>query len=144
MPAPRRKRKWSNRLCSLQLREGTRATFDALVTRTPEGNYSFVLSTPLSSGSPPRTAARVLPPPGEMDRIQLNEQDLQRAARESRGAYYPLNRAGELPDELPSGPRVALDQPCPPLSIWNHPLMFGLALSLFAAEWLMRKKWRLL
>jgi hypothetical protein len=125
-------------------REGTRATFEALVTRTPEGDYSFALSTPLPPGSPPRTEARVLPPPGEMDRIQLNEQDLQRAARESHGAYYPLSRADALPDELPPGPRVALDQPCEPLSIWNHPLMFALVLSLLTAEWLMRKKWRLL
>lgn len=125
-------------------REGTRATFEALVTRTPEGNYSFTLSTPLPSGSPPRAEARILPPPGEMDRIQLNEQDLQRAARESRGTYYPLHRADSLPDELPSGPRVALDQPCEPISIWNHPLMLSLVLSLLTAEWLMRKKWRLL
>ncbi len=125
-------------------REGTRATFEALVTRTPEGNYSFALSSPLPTGSPPRAEARVLPPPGEMDRIQLNEQELQRAARESRGAYYPLNRADTLADALPSGPRVALDQPCEPLSIWNHPLMFALVLSLLTAEWLMRKRWRLL
>lgn len=125
-------------------REGTRATFEALVTRTPEGDYSFALTTPLPAGSPPRTEARVLPPPGELDRIQLNEQDLQRAARESHGAYYPLNRADSLPDDLPPGPRVALDQPCEPLSIWNHWLMFVLVLSLLTAEWLMRKKWRLL
>jgi hypothetical protein len=125
-------------------REGTRATFEALVTRTPEGDYTFTLNTPLPVGSPPRADARVLPPPGELDRIQLNEQDLQRAARESRGAYYPLDRADRLPEELPSGPRVALDQPVAPLSLWNHPALFALVLGLLTAEWLMRKKWRLL
>lgn len=128
----------------LSPREGTRATYEALITRTPEGDYSFTLTTPQPTGSPPKAEARVLPPPGEMDRIQLNEQDLQRAARESHGVYYPLNKADALPDELPAGPRVALDQPCEPLSIWNHPLMFVLVLSLLTAEWLMRKKWRLL
>jgi hypothetical protein len=128
----------------LGLREGTRATFEALVTRTPEGDYSFTLSTPLPTGTPPRAEARILPPPGEMDRIQLNEQDLERAARESHGAYYPLHRADRVPEELPSGPRVALDQPVEPLSMWNHPLLFALVLSLLTAEWLMRKKWRLL
>ena len=85
----------------------------------------------------------MLPPPGELDRIQLNESDLQKAARESHGAYYTLDRADKVPEELPSGPRVALDQPCEPLSMWNHPLMFALVLSLLTAEWLMQK-WRLL
>jgi hypothetical protein len=128
----------------LSPREGTRATFEALVTRTPEGEYSFTLSTPLPAGAPPKTGARVLLPPGEMDRIQMNEQDMQRAARESHGGYYTLDRADKLPDELPSGPRVALDQPCEPFSLWNHPLMFALVLGLLTAEWVMRKKWRLL
>jgi von Willebrand factor type A domain/Aerotolerance regulator N-terminal len=128
----------------LALREGTRATFETLVTRTPEGDYSFTLASPASTGSRPKAEARVLPPPGELDRIHLNEPDLQRAARESRGLYYPLDRADQLPDELPAGPRVALDQPCEPLSLWNHAAIFALVLSLLTAEWIMRKKWRLL
>jgi Aerotolerance regulator N-terminal/von Willebrand factor type A domain len=125
-------------------REGTRATYEALVTRTPEGDYSFTLVSPNSAGSRPKAEARVLPPPGELDRIQLNEQDLQRAARESHGLYYSLDRADQIPEELPAGPRVALDQPCEPLSLWNHPALFALILSLLTAEWVMRKKWRLL
>lgn len=128
----------------LAAREGTRATFEALLTRTPEGDYSFSLTSPAAPGVRPKTEARVLPPPGELDRIQLNEQDLQRAARESRGAYYPLDKAEDVPDEMPSGPRVALDQPCEPLSLWNHGGMFALVLGLLTAEWVMRKKWRLL
>ena len=55
-------------------------------------------------GQRPRAEARILPPPGELDRIQLNESDMQRAARESRGMYYPLDRADRVPDELPAGP----------------------------------------
>ena len=128
----------------LDPREGTRATFEALLTRTPEGEYSFTLATPAPAGARPKTEARILPPPGELDRIQLNEQDLQRAARESRGAYYSLDKAEDIPDEMPSGPRVALDQPCEPLSLWNHWGMLALVLGLLTAEWVMRNKWRLL
>ena len=79
-----------------------------------------------------------------MDRLQLNEADMQRAARESHGIYYPLNKAHQLLDELPEGPRVALDQPCPPLSLWNHWGMFTLVMSLLTLEWILRKRWRLL
>jgi hypothetical protein len=125
-------------------REGARATFEALITRTPEGDYAFTLATPAGAGHRPRAEARVLPPPGELDRIQLNETEMQRAARESRGAYYPLDRADKVPEELAAGPRVALDQPCEPLSIWNSPALFALVLGLLTAEWTMRKKWRLL
>jgi hypothetical protein len=125
-------------------REGARATFEALITRTPEGDYAFTLATPAGPGQRPRAEARVLPPPGELDRIQLNETEMQRAAHESRGAYYPLDRADKVPEELPAGPRVALDQPCEPLSIWNSPALFALVLCLLTAEWVMRKRWRLL
>lgn len=125
-------------------REGVRATFEALITRTPEGEYTFTLVSPTGPGQRPRAEARVLPPPGELDRIQLNEPDMQRAARESRGAYYPLDRADQIPEELPAGPRVALDQPVEPLALWNSPVLFALVLGLLTAEWVMRKKWRLL
>src|SRR5262245_44709336 len=128
----------------LARKEGTRATFETLLTRTPEGDYALTLASPPTTGTRPRAEARVLPPPGELDRIQLNEADLQRAARESRGVYYPFDRADRLPDELPSVPRVALDQPGDPLSLWNHPALFALVLGLLTAEWVMRKKWRLL
>lgn len=125
-------------------REGVRATFEALITRTPEGEYIFTLVNPATPGQRPRAEARVLPPPGELDRTRLNESDLRRAARDSRGAYYPLDKVGDIPTELPGGPRVALDQPCEPFSIWNSPAVFVLALGLLTAEWVMRKKWRLL
>jgi hypothetical protein len=125
-------------------REGVRATYEALVTRTPEGDYSFTLASPNAPGQRPRAEARVLPPPGELDQTQLNEPDMQRAARESKGAYYPLDRADKVPDDLPAGPRVALDQPVEPLSLWNSPALFALVLGLLTAEWVMRKKWRLL
>jgi hypothetical protein len=128
----------------LSPREGARATFEALITRSPEGEYAFTLASPTTPGQRPRAEARVLPPPGEMDRIQLNETDMQRAARESRGKYYPLDQAEQVPEEMPAGPRVALDQPVEPLSLWNSPALFALVLGLLTAEWVMRKKWRLL
>ncbi len=85
-----------------------------------------------------------MPPLGEMDIRQLNETDLQRAARDSHGGYYPLNKADQLLDELPSGPRVALDQPCDPVKLWNRAIVFLLVFSMLVTEWILRKRWRLL
>ena len=70
--------------------------------------------------------------------------DLRRAGRESGGKYYGLDEAEAIPDELPGGARVALDQPGPPWLIWNHEVILGMLIALWTAEWLMRKRWRLL
>ena len=128
----------------LALKDGTRGTYETILTRTPDGEYNFALTDVPNGTTRPKTEAKVFPPPGEMDRIRLNETDLQRAGRESTGKYYPLNEADTIPDELPGGARVALDQPSPPWLIWNHEAILALLVSLWTAEWLMRKRWRLL
>lgn len=119
-------------------------TFEGLLSRTPEGEYAFTYVAPKEWGSKSRVEATVLPPVGELDRLHLNEADLRRAADESHGAYYPLDHADTLPDELPAGVRVALDQPCPPIMIWNHWILFVLALGIPGIEWIVRKRGGLL
>jgi hypothetical protein len=153
----------------LSLREGTRATFEALLPRTPEGEYRFVLKAPDVAGVKPNAEATVLPPVGEMDKVRLNEPHLIQAARLSRKlptqmeaparqaddesprpeessaqGYYPLDKAAGLLDDLPEKPRVLLDQPCPPIPLWNHWLTFAVVFSLLVVEWVLRKRARLL
>jgi Aerotolerance regulator N-terminal/von Willebrand factor type A domain len=149
----------------LSLREGTRATFEALLPRTPEGEYRFVLKLPDVPGVKPYAEATVLPPVGELDNVRLNEPHLIQAARLSRKlpfqierdlpgelekdeskaqGYYPLDKAGGLLDDLPERPRVVLDQPCQPIPLWNHWLTFAAVFGLLFAEWVLRKRARLL
>ncbi len=124
--------------------EGTRAEYQTLITRTPEGQYRFELTDPVVTGSRPRAEAKVLPPPGERDRIDMDRQALSRAAAESRGKFYTLADAANLPDDLPEVARVPLNQPVPPVPLWNHAATFTLVLALLAAEWLLRRRARLL
>ncbi|HEY1378934.1 MAG TPA: VWA domain-containing protein [Gemmataceae bacterium] len=124
--------------------EGSRATYEALLTRTSQGAYKFWLAAPTPPGAKPQAAATVLPPPGEMDRLQMNRPDLERAALVSRGRFYTLADAERLPEELPPLPRVTLNQPRPPWPLWNHPAVFGLAIALAGGEWLLRKRRQLL
>ena len=49
----------------------------------------------------------MLAPPGEMDRLRMNQADMERAAEETQGRFYTLADAERLPDDLPSGRRVA-------------------------------------
>jgi hypothetical protein len=124
--------------------EGSRATFETLVTRTPEGEYRFWLSSPLATEGRPHAETRVLPPPGEMELLRMNQVEMERAAEETHGKFYTLAEADRLPEDLPAGTRVALNTPQPPRIVWNHFLIFFLALGLLGAEWALRKRKHLL
>ncbi|MCZ2341528.1 MAG: VWA domain-containing protein [Bacteroidales bacterium] len=124
--------------------EGSRATYQTLLTRTPEGDYRFQLTTPEPTGTPPRAEAKVLPPPGELERLEMNRPDLLRAAAESRGQFYTLTDADQLIDALPEVMRIPLNQPISPIPLWNQAAGFGLILLLFGVEWLLRRRERLL
>src|SRR5262249_26918988 len=129
--------------------EGSWATFEGLLTRTPEGKYRFWLSSPEvkdtgPGGTKPSAEATVVLPPGELDRLRMNRQEMEYAAEVTQGRFYTLDRADQLLDELPSGVRVALNTPRPPKLLWNHWLMFLLVVGLLLAEWLLRKRKHLL
>ncbi len=124
--------------------DGTRATYQTLLTRTPEGEYRFLLVEPNPAGTKPRAEAKVLPPPGERERLEMNRADLLRAATESRGKFYSLADAEKVVDDLPDAARVPLNQPVPPIPLWNHAIAFGVLLLLLACEWLLRRRERLL
>lgn len=124
--------------------EGSRATYEGLLTRTPDGDYRFALSEPTVSPPQPRAECRVLPPPGEMERLRMNQSEMERAAERTRGHFYDLADADRFLDELQSGNRVALATPGPPWRLWNHFGMFALAIGLLGTEWILRKRKHLL
>ncbi len=125
---------------------GPGVQYETVVTRTPEGEYRFTLTDPepQSGVSPPTAVARVLPPLNERDRVQLNKADLASAAAISNGGFYTLATADQLFDELKNLQRVPLNQPCPPVELWNSPWIYLLVVLLMSAEWLLRKRERLL
>ena len=124
--------------------EGSRATYENLITRTPEGEYRFWLNSPLVPDPKPRAESRVLPPPGEMEQLRMNQQDLERAAEETHGKFYSLADADHLVADLPAGTRITVNTPQPPSLLWNHAAVYALALALLGAEWLLRKRKHLL
>jgi hypothetical protein len=125
---------------------GPGVQYETTLTRTPVGEYRFTLAEPEPQpGQSAATAvARVLPPPDEMGRLELNMPDLLVAAALSNGGAYTIANADKLFDDLKKPERVPLNQPCAPIELWNHPAMYLLVMLLFAAEWLLRKRERLL
>jgi hypothetical protein len=131
------------RTVQLSKMEGSRATYETLLTQTPEGEYKFWLASP-SATPKPRAECKVVRPPGEMERLRMNQTDMERAADESHGRFYTIADADRLLDELPTGTRVTVNAPGPPYVVWNHFALFLLALGLLTTEWLLRKQKNLL
>ena len=123
---------------------GPTVQFEATLARAPEGEYRFEMTDPEVPGSRPSATARVLPPMNERERTELNRADLESAAAISGGGYYTLANATDVFNDLKNLQRVPLNQPCDPLPLWNQPATFALVLLLLAAEWLLRKRERLL
>ena len=133
---------------TVQLRkvEGERALYDTLLTRTPVGGYRFYLNElpGHESTTRPRAEAKVLPPPGELDRLELDRAAMESAATTSRGHYYTLPEASELVADIPDVTRLPVNRPMPPLTLWNHAGLFLLLVLILAVEWWLRRDMRLL
>jgi hypothetical protein len=137
------------RTLSLAKVEGSFGAFEGSFDQTRAGRYRFRLTTPDVSkqqpdGEKPSAEATVDLPPGELDRLRMNQQEMTQAAEATQGRFYTLATADNLLDDLPAGFRVSLSTPRPPLRIWNHWLMFLLVLGLVTAEWILRKRKHLL
>ncbi len=129
--------------------EGSWATYEGLLVRTREGKYKFTLTNPdvskqQPSGERPSVEGVVVQPPGELDRLRMNLEELKGAAETTEGRFYTLATADRLLDELPSGERIVINTPLPPQPLWNHLLAFLLVLGLLASEWVLRKRKHLL
>jgi hypothetical protein len=123
---------------------GPTILFEANLPRAPEGEYRFEMIDPEVPGARPFATASVLPPMNERDRTELNRADLERAASLSGGAFYTLATATDVFADLKGFQRVPLNQPCPPVPLWNQPALYGLLMLLLLTEWLLRKRERLL
>jgi uncharacterized membrane protein len=127
--------------------EGSLDTYEFTMNRTQEGKYRFRLVQPDVSkiqNETPSADAVVETPPGELDKLRMNYQDMTQAADATAGRFYTLLNAEQLLDELPSPARLSLNSPRPPILLWNHWLLFLLGMFLLTSEWLLRKNKHLL
>jgi uncharacterized membrane protein len=112
------------------------------------GKYHYKLLSPdvrktQPGGENPSADATVEVPPGELEKLQLNEADLKYAAEKTDGGYYTLANADKLLTDIKPA-RVSLSTPWPPVILWSNTLCFLVVLGLLTAEWLLRKRKHLL
>jgi hypothetical protein len=98
-----------------------------------------LLPPPVLDGPIPSATFRVEPPAGEMERIAMNEPEMVRAARLTKGKFYTPETSDRLLDDLPPPAKVPLDTD-PPIPLWNTWAVLALFLVLITAEWVLRKR----
>ncbi len=113
---------------------------EGVLPQAVEGDYTVrLLPPPVLEGNLPSTTFRVDPPAGEMERVQMNEPELIRAASLSNGAFYTVADTSKLLGSLPKPQKVPLDTD-PPIPLWNTWPVLALFLTILVAEWVLRKR----
>ena len=131
------------RRLALKASPGVRGVFEGALSQAAEGEYQArLLPPPVLEGPIPTTTFRVEAPADEFQRVELNEAELRRAAEATAGKYYAPLAASTLLDDLPKPSKVPLDTD-PPIPIWNAWPLLVLFLTLLIAEWVLRKRARM-
>tara|TARA_R110002072_G_scaffold287242_2_gene452720 strand:- start:65655 stop:68072 length:2418 start_codon:yes stop_codon:yes gene_type:complete len=116
--------------------------FEGQLRRPAEGAYHAWIARPDFSESPPSADFRVEAPDRELRIRGLDKVELSGAARKTGGKYYSLAAASSLPGDIPRGRPVPIqsEEPIRLWARWEVLLLFALLLT---AEWLLRKRLRL-
>jgi hypothetical protein len=117
--------------------------FEGTLNQAPEGAYHAWVATPSFKEQPPATDFRVEAPQRELQIRSLDRADLVQTAEKTHGRHYSLATADMLPDELPRGETVPLETR-DPIPLWNRPEVLVLFALVLLAEWLLRKRLRLI
>jgi hypothetical protein len=115
------------------------SVFEGVFTQARDGRYRIRLANPVLEGPALTAEFTVRPPPGELDRVQMNEAELREVAKMTGGQYFSLANAEKLFASLPPGRKVALHTD-PPFALWNTWPVMLLFVGLLCAEWLMRRR----
>jgi len=111
--------------------------FETVLSDLAPGSYHAFLATPALAGGAPWADFDVVAP-GEFERLQMDTQGMQRAAKQTKGQSYTVRTAGRLLDDLPQGYRAPVDVP-EERPLWNSPALLMAFLALLAGEWVLRK-----
>ena len=118
-------------------------SYDALLTQTPEGRYRFSLADSSLPEPRPSAECKVLPPLGEMDRLTMNQKEMEQAAQKTQGGFYTIANADDLLGDknLRTDVRVRHKSPAKTTWLfWAFPPFFLAALLTLTAEWVLRKQ----
>ena len=128
-----------NQRISLQRNATTRGVFEGVVNDATDGRYHAWIASPSFESKAPATDFVVVAPPGELERVQMDAEQLKQAADETRGRFYRINEVERLFRDLPPGRQVPIET-LPPATLWNKWWLLAAFLGLIVSEWILRKR----
>jgi hypothetical protein len=128
-----------NERIKLQRNPGARGVFEGTFVDGVDGRYHAWLASPTIGGKAPSADFRVTAPPGELERVQMDADELRRAADQTRGRFYRITEVDRLLGDLPPGHQVPIES-LPPEVLWNKWWLLLSLLGLIVSEWMLRKR----
>jgi len=116
-----------------------RGQFETVLPNLPSGGYHAKIVTPALPTGVPATDFRIVPPQAEVANVQMDATEMKQAAELTHGKYYAFQDASRLPEDLPGGRQVPVEN-LPAVPLWNRWPVLLLFLVLLIMEWLLRKR----
>jgi len=117
--------------------------FEGQLPQAAEGKYHAWVAAPSFARSPPAEDFEVRPSERETRILRTDLGELNYVAQVTGGKMYPVQAAERLADDIPAGLPVPIDTNMD-IKLWKHWLTLCLFAALLCAEWILRKRWRLL
>ncbi len=119
------------------------AVFEGQAGALGEGTYHAWIARPSFDGTPPSAEFRIESVQRELQQRPIDRNDLKIAAERAGGRLVPLSEIDSLPDMIPPGAAVPLEYGTS-LSVWQRSEPLLLLACLLGAEWLLRRRWKLI
>lgn len=118
------------------------SVFEGQIRRAADGAYHAWVVKPGFQDAPPSEDFVVESQSRELSQRSMDRAELSQTAEATRGRFIPLSEAEDLPAEIPPGQPVPLETQ-DPISLWNRPEFLVLFALFLTAEWLWRKRLRM-
>jgi hypothetical protein len=116
--------------------------FEGRLPQVEEGKYHAWVATPSFARAPPSEDFEVRPSERETRILRTDVGEMTQAALLTGGKTYTLATTERLADDIPAGLPVPLETN-KDIPLWKHWLTLALFAALLCAEWILRKRWRL-
>jgi hypothetical protein len=137
------RRNGERRTVLLNRSPGHPTIFEGTATSLPLGVYHAWVASPSFREAPPAVDFRVETASDELLRRNLDRRELEQTAQISHGDFSTLADAESLPSRIPPGHPIPLSTR-ERIPLWNHWEVLVLFAGLLTAEWILRRRARLL
>jgi hypothetical protein len=128
-----------NRRIKLHRNALNRGVFEGVMLKPSDGKYHAWIAAPSLQGTAAPADFRVVAPPGEFERLQMDSAEMKRASEQTKGHFYTFATALTLADDLPKGHQVPIEA-LPSVPLWNQWPLLLTFLIVLVGEWVLRKR----